>query len=253
MKDKISRLLSFLFVKDYNCIVCGRELPAKNGYLTCTNCYQKLELIQGDRCLKCGKKLFGEGEYCLDCEEHEKSFDRAFAPVSYVGAAAALVMAFKFENKRYLASPLARYMTDCLLQEGIAPEVIVPVPLHEKREKERGYNQSELLAKEISSSLGVPLAAKATARVKETLTSSLLTGGREAREANVKGAFVVREPALVKGKCVLLVDDVLTTGATSSELAGVLRKAGASKVYVLTFATTKEKPPLQGKGFSGGA
>lgn len=245
------RLLSFLFVKDFNCIVCGRELPSRNGYLTCANCYQKMEIIEDDRCLKCGKKLFGEGDYCLDCEAHEKHFDRAFAPVSYVGAAADLVMAFKFENKRYLAAPLARYMTDRLLREGVSPDVILPVPLHEKREKERGYNQSALLAKEISSSLGISLAAKAAARVKETLTSSLLTGGREAREANVKDAFVVTEPALVKGKCVLIVDDVLTTGATASELSRVLRKAGASKVYALTFATTREKPPLQGDRTSG--
>ena len=253
MMDKIRRLFSFLFVKDFNCIVCGRELPSQNGYLTCTNCYQKMEIIEDDRCLKCGKKLFGEEEYCSDCREHEKHFDRAFAPVSYVGAAANLVMAFKFENKRYLASPLARYMMDRFLQEGIAADLIIPVPLHEKREKERGYNQSELLAKEISSSLGVPLAEQAAARVKETMASSLLTGGRAAREANVKDAFAVKDPALVKGKCVLIVDDVLTTGATASELAGVLKKAGAVKVYVLTFATTREKPPLERKAPLGGA
>jgi len=245
MKGKFREVLSRLFEHRYNCIVCDRELPQSTPHLTCNACYQRMEIIEDGVCLKCGKKLFGEEEYCLDCKEHEKHFDRAFAPVSYSDAAMRLVQRLKYENRRYLAAPLARYMTDRFLLEDIPVDVIIPVPLHEDRQKERGYNQSELLAVEVSRSLGVPMDAHCVDRVKDTLPSTKLTGGRKAREENVRDAFVLKDRAAVKNKTVLVVDDVLTTGATSSELARILKKAGAAKVYVLTFATTREKPPTE--------
>jgi len=245
MKPNFVEVLSRLFVDRYNCIVCDRELPAPTPHRTCNSCYAKMEIIEDGFCLKCGVKLFGEEEYCLDCQDHEKHFDRAVSPVCYSGAAAKLVQELKFHNKRYLAKPLARYMTDRFLAENIPVDVIVPVPLSAQRRKERGYNQSELLAAEISRSLGVPMAADIAIRVKDTLPSTQLEGGRKAREENIRGAFVLKENGAVKNRVVLAVDDVLTTGATSSEFARILKKAGAAKVYVLTFATTREKPPIQ--------
>ena len=245
MKGKFAEVLSHLFIDRYNCIVCDRELPAPTPHRTCNACYHKMEIIEDGFCLKCGVKLFGEEEYCLDCQNHEKHFDRAMAPVSYSGSAARLVQDLKFRNKRYLAKPLARYMVDRFLTENIPVDLVIPVPLHEKRRKERGYNQSELLAAEISRSIGVPMDASSAERVKDTLPSTQLEGGRKAREENIEGAFVLKEKEAVKNKVVLIVDDVLTTGATSSELANVIKKAGAAKVYALTFAATREKPPIQ--------
>ena len=245
MRRKFIEVLSHLFVDRYNCIVCDRELPSPTPHLTCNSCYHKMESIVEGACLKCGVKLIGEGEYCLDCKEHEKHFDRAMAPMCYSGAAAELVLQLKFRNKRYLAKPLARYMTDRFLAENTPVDVIIPVPLHANRRKERGYNQSELLAAEIARSLGVPMDNVAVDRVKETLPSTQLEGGRKAREKNIEGAFVLKAKDAVKNKVVLVVDDVLTTGATSSELARVLKKGGAAKVYVLTFATAREKAPTQ--------
>jgi len=245
MNSKWTRALSLLFVDRYNCIICNRELPDLTPYLTCNRCYHLLEIVEEGFCLKCGVKLFGEEEYCLDCQNHEKHFDRAFAPVCYSGAAARLVQDLKFENKRYLAAPLARYMTDRFLKEDVAADVVIPIPLSEKRWKERGYNQSELLAEVIAHSLGLPLDVSSAQRVKDTLPSTLLEGGRKAREENIQDAFVLKESDAVKNKVVIVVDDVLTTGATASEFSRVLKKAGASKVYVLTFATTREHPPIE--------
>lgn len=244
MKRKFAEVLKHLFVDKYNCIICDRELPAPTPHRTCNVCYHKLEIIVDGFCLKCGKKLYGEGEYCLDCQEHEKHFDRAVAPVCYSGAAMRTVQELKYENRRYLAEPLARYMTDRFLSEELSVDLIIPVPLHEKRLKERGYNQSELLAAEISRALGVPMDASVALRVKDTLPSTQLQG-RKAREENIEGAFVLKTKDAVKNKIVLVVDDVLTTGATSGELSRVLKKAGAAAVYVLTFATTREKPPVE--------
>ena len=245
MSGRLSRWLSFLFVKDYNCIVCGRELPGKERLATCSSCYAKMEFNGDAACVKCGKRLIAEEEYCLDCQHHEKHFDRAFSPLCYTGAAAGLVRDLKFYNKRYFAAPMARYMTDDFLQREVTADVVLSVPLYEKREKERGYNQSELLAREIANALGLPLVSSAAERIKYTLPSTLLEGGRNAREENIAGAFVIKDAEAVKNRDVLIVDDVLTTGATTSELAKMLKKAGARKVYVITFASTRDKPPVE--------
>ena len=189
--------------------------------------------------------LVTEAEYCLDCQNNEKEYDVAVAPFVYSAAIPNLVMDLKFNNKRYLAPYMARFMTDKLLERELSASLVLPVPLHKNRQKERGYNQSALLGEEIAKNLNLPYAPEVASRVKETLTSSTLEGGRKAREENMKDAFVINDPSAVKNKVVLVVDDVLTTGSTSNELARVLKKAGATRVVVLTFATTKEKPPVQ--------
>ena len=245
MNTEFARWLSRLFVADYNCIVCDRELEKSGRYRICNSCYAKLEVIGDRACLKCGKKLFSEEEYCLDCQNHEKDFDRALAPLCYAGEAASLVMNLKFHGRKYLAEPMAKYMIDKYLAEELTADVVIPVPLHPNRLKERGYNQSELLATEIASSLSIPLDKESARRVKETLVSSKLTGGRTAREENMKDAFEITDKERVRGKKILLVDDVLTTGTTANELSKTLKKAGAKRIYVLTFATTREKPPIQ--------
>ena len=245
MNTKLSRWLSLLFVKDYNCIVCGRELSKPGRYRICNPCFVLLEHIGEHACLKCGKLLFAEEQYCLDCQNHEKVFDRALAPLSYAGAAASLVQRLKFRRQKYLAEPMANLMTDKLLDSELVADVVLPVPLSPKRRKERGYNQSELLGEVIAKALKLPLDLSSTRRVKETLASSGLTGGRAAREENMKDAFEVVDRDAIKGKIVLAVDDVLTTGTTMNELAKTLKKAGAKRVIGLTFATTSEKPPIQ--------
>ena len=246
MSTDFSRILSFLFVKEYTCIVCDRELPKTSRYRICNHCYvTRLEPIGESACLKCGKMFFSEEQYCLDCQNHEKSFDRAIAPLAYSGAAASLVMNLKFHGKKHLADAMARFMTDKILETGIVADVVLPVPLHPQRKKERGFNQSELLAKEIAYALHLPLDTTSAVRVKDTLVSSKLQGGRRAREENMKDAFSVSDKNAIKDKIVLVVDDVLTTGSTMNELSSALKKAGAKKVYGITFATTREKPPIQ--------
>jgi len=245
MNTKLSRWLSLLFVKDYNCIVCGRELAGPGRYRICNPCFVLLESIGERACLKCGKLLFAEEQYCLDCQNHEKSYDRALAPLTYAGATAILVQRLKFRKQKYLAEPMANLMTDKLLDAELVADVVLPVPLSPKRYKERGFNQSELLGEVIAKALKLPLDVTSTVRVKETLASSGLSGGRAAREENMKDAFEVVDKAAIKGKTVLAVDDVLTTGTTMNELAKALKKAGAKRVIGLTFATTSEKPPIQ--------
>ena len=140
---------------------------------------------------------------------------------------------------------MAKQMTDRFLEEEKAVDAVIPVPLHPNRQKQRGYNQSELLARVIASDLRLPIDLASLRREKDTLASSSLQGGRAAREENLKDAFKVTDAEKVKGKTLLLVDDVLTTGTTANQAAKVLKQAGAKAVYVLTFASTREKPPIQ--------
>ena len=105
MPKWLEKLLPFLFVKDYNCIVCGRELAHPTAEHTCSSCYVKMEFIGEDACRKCGRKLVAEEEYCLDCQKNEMHFDRAVAPLSYTGSAAMLVRKLKFHNRRFLPPP----------------------------------------------------------------------------------------------------------------------------------------------------
>jgi ComF family protein len=144
--------------------------------------------------------------------------------------------AFKFRGRWALAAPLGDLLVEAVagrLPGGI-PELLLPVPLHPSRERERGFNQASLLARRVGRLLGCPVREAVLARVVPTRFQTELDAA--ARRANVRNAFEVRRPDLVTGRHVVLVDDVLTTGATLSECAARLRAAGATRVGALTVA-----------------
>jgi len=145
---------------------------------------------------------------------------------------ASLIRLFKYEGK----VKLGRFLSDLIIDRCLPPQfdIIVPVPLHSKRLKERGFNQSFLLAHQINKKLSLPVIADDLQRIKWTRPQVELDW-RE-RASNVKGAFTLIDNEEIKGKEVLLIDDVYTTGSTVNECARVLKKAGAKKVYVATVA-----------------
>jgi ComF family protein len=148
-----------------------------------------------------------------------------------------LIHHFKYSKKEYLARFLISMLfkaleTDTTFPES--PELVIPVPLHWRKKMQRGFNQSELLAYHVGRYLEIDAQPTCLSRIKNTPPQTSLTSAQ--REDNVKGAFLVKRPDVLKGKTVLLVDDVLTTGLTASECARVLKKTGAEKVYVLTVA-----------------
>ncbi|MCY4527626.1 MAG: ComF family protein [Chloroflexi bacterium] len=142
-----------------------------------------------------------------------------------------LVYSLKYRNVRASAPRLAEMMSAHLADESITADVIVPVPLHSSRERERGYNQSELLAGEISKSTRIPMATDVLARTRNTPPQVSMTTPEERRQ-NVVGAFECVGD--VAGKRVLLIDDVVTTGATVVECSAKLRQAGAASIWVLS-------------------
>ena len=150
------------------------------------------------------------------------------------GSVQKAVHRLKYQRDLALAETLAGVLLTLVRNEGWAVEVVVPVPLGRMRRRERGYNQAALLAFPLALGLGVPFRGKALARVRETASQVGL--GAEARRRNVAGAFAVAQPRAVEGKTVLLVDDVMTTGATLDAAATALKSGGARWVFAVTVA-----------------
>jgi ComF family protein len=203
----------------------------------CPTCWPQLQFITAPCCARCGLPFahdYGPGAECGTCIAEPPRFAAARAALVYGGPARAAVLALKHGDKPWLAGIMAGHMA----RAGaglIAPEtLLVPVPLHRWRLWRRGYNQAGLLAQALAARTGAELAIDAIDRVKATPASAGM--GRAARAKNVRGVFKVRDRRRIKGRAVVLVDDVLTTGATADACARVLRRAGAASVGVLTFA-----------------
>ena len=183
-----------------------------------------------------GAERADAGPLCGACRRRPPAFTYARAAVRYEDVAREALHAFKFGGHRALAAPLGDLLVgavDGRLPAGL-PDLLVPVPLHPRRERERGFNQSRLLARRVGRAWGCPVREDVLVRAVATPSQTTLDGA--ARRANVRRAFRLRRPELVAGRHVLLVDDILTTGATVSECARCLEEAGPRSVGVLTVA-----------------
>lgn len=175
---------------------------------------------------------------CGPCRRRRPRFAYARAAARYGGLVREAIHALKFGGRRGLAEPLGELVAGMGLSAlpGAAPDLLVPVPLHRRRERERGYNQALLLSRYLERAWGVAVRADVLLRRGATVPQADLDA--PARRRNVRGAFAVTKPEAIVGRHVILVDDVLTTGATAGECARCLTRAGASVVGVLTIART---------------
>lgn len=218
------------------CAGCGKVIPF-GGYW-CENCENDISVILQPICSKCGNEL----EKC-DCKnEHVFSWDAVVAPFYYEGSVRSAIHRFKFRNHPKLSFMFANAMSESVksMEDVEKIDVIACVPMVEKKKKERGYNQSELLAKDISGILNIPFSSSLLIKVRDTKTQHSLSG--QQRAGNVFGAYAVSNDIPVKGKTILLCDDIKTTGATLSECCKILKLAGAREVYCVCAAiTNKEK------------
>lgn len=222
--DRASRLaLDLLFPPQ--CALCRT-----GGAALCDLCVATLPLASEPRCEICWDDLKA-GSICRHCEEAPLAFEQVRAPYEHADGARELVHLLKYDNLTSLAEPMAREMLP--LADDAACDLIVPIPLHGSRLRSRGYNQAALLAKHLARDLNLPLVAKAARRTRATkpLAQSM---DRHERRRIVAGAFTA-DPARVGGRRILLIDDVVTTGATLDECASALRTAGATTVRALTF------------------
>lgn len=181
----------------------------------------------------------GEFRLCDACQELRPLFDKAVAYSAYDGELRELVHLLKYEQVLPAANALGEMLAAAIVKLELAdPVLVVPVPLHSSKNRQRGFNQAEMIARAALKRMpeSFALESKVLTRVRPTVSQIGLT--RPQRRENMRGAFKVVHPNKVSGRSVLLVDDVLTTGTTASECARVLRKAGAEKVWVATVART---------------
>ena len=217
------------------CPVCDRMLGAGRRDPLCRSCWDGFERIAPPWCRCCGAPLGIEG-LCGACRSRRPRFAYARAAALYGDLVREAIHAFKFGGRRGLANPLGDLLAGLGLSAlpGSAPDALVPVPLHRGRARERGYDQALLLARRLERAWGVPVVADALVRALPTRPQTDLDA--VARRRNVRDAFAVSRPEKVAGRHVVLVDDVLTTGATAGECARSLYDAGAAAVGVLTVA-----------------
>jgi ComF family protein len=243
-------LFATLFPSD--CRLCGIPLINISRLPVCPACLSDMRPIAGGICSVCGERLLSPHAFvaeqdeprCGLCRRLEPPFSRAVAYGSYDGGLRELIHLLKYEQVRPAAGALGRMLAEAIggLEScwGQSPVAVVPVPLHARKLRQRGFNQSELIVREALKFAGAngQMASQSGVleRRRETQSQTGLT--RHQRRENIRGAFVVTRPDQISGREILLVDDVFTTGTTVSECARVLLRAGASKIYVATVART---------------
>lgn len=234
-------LLNFIYPP--RCAVCGASMPLDSARRLCAPCLRAIEPLAGTLCAVCGTPLLGrddDEERCRRCCLAPPAFDSARSVTRYrAGAEGSNTVGSLLRRHKYgLDQSLGRALAECL--EAAPPlaaeryDVVIPVPLHRQRLRWRGFNQAALLGGALARRLKCSLDVATLARVRPTPPQTARDHAERAR--NVRNAFRVRRPARVTGRCVLLIDDVMTTGATVNECARVLRAAGARRIDVLTLA-----------------
>jgi ComF family protein len=211
------------------CYLCRGE----SAGVLCAPCDADWPLFGRPQCPQCALPSH-EGRICGRCVSAHPAYDATVAPLAYAFPADVLIQGLKFRSELALAPLLAGVLARHLGTQPLMPDLVIPVPLHDLRLRERGYNQSMEIARAVASFYRLPLAADACMRVRNTTAQLGLTLSE--RRENMRGAFSCRQA--FDGKSVAVVDDVMTTGATLDEVAATLKKFGASRVVNWVVART---------------
>lgn len=210
-----------------------------DGYF-CNACQSSVTYNNGKTCKRCGVALRGEEDFCGNCTFDKLWFDRAYSVFEYDGAVRKAILDIKFNGCGTNALYLAHYLADYAQSKDISFDAVTFVPMSKQALKKRRYNQARLLAESFCDILNkYDLLTEAIVKVKDTVPQEKLT--RSDRKVNLTGSFAKHPDADVRGKRVLLIDDIKTTGATVNECAKVLKKAGAIYVCALTVASRREQ------------
>ena len=221
------------------CPVCHGILKGKDGI--CPDCRRRLTYIKEPKCKKCGKQIEkAEAEYCRDCQRFSHAFNQGAAVFVYDDIMRRSVSMFKYHNRREYAKVYAVEMyrhCEYFLRMA-SPEVILPVPVHKQKRRQRGFNQAELIAKELGKLMKIPVDTKYLIRKEKTTPQKELT--RQQRKTNLREAFGVEENGKYY-KRVLLIDDIYTTGATMDALSEILRENQTKIIFFLTLCVGRNE------------
>ncbi|MDO4345707.1 MAG: ComF family protein [Eubacteriales bacterium] len=231
----IEIILDLLFPR--RCPLCG-ELSEG----ICSECGKKIVYVRQPLCFRCGKPLAApDMEYCGACSAHRHAYTQGRALCLYTGPVKEAVHAIKYKNKREYLEVFAGEIEEKLgpVIRRWNPEVILPIPMYSSARRRRGYNQAEILAKELGKRLGLPVDTKLLKKKRKTLQQKELD--YRSRRSNLKGAFSVEYPSAYRR--VLLADDVYTTGSTMDEAARTLKEAGVEEIYFVTICIVPDNLP----------
>lgn len=234
----LNLILDIIFPQT-RCAICRR--PGRFGTRTpwCSDCKDNMEKLRHHLpiCDKCGKYIESESGLCSDCKERAPAFEISRATGPYTDPYRIAIKVLKFMGKKNLAHQMGCMMAKVVRDEKrFWPiDLVVPVPASQGSLKQRGFSQTELLARQLAKKLKLKVGANLLVRVKDTPAQRELT--REEREKNLQSAFDIKDRKKVQGKSILLVDDVYTTGSTIRECTRILLEAGAARVSVITWAT----------------
>lgn len=215
------------------CPVCDAALPVcKKGF--CEKCYRRLTFIEEPVCFMCGRLVGKNTVLCPECVHLKRNFEGGRFVFSYSQVAESIYR-FKYMNRpsyaRGYALETVRVLKDWI--EALSPDAFIPIPLYKKRLIDRGYNQSEELAKELSKLTGVPVKADCVKRIRNTVPQKMMD--RKGRQNNLKKAFIVSEN-VVELTTVVLIDDIFTTGSTIDSLAETLKENGVKNIFFITIS-----------------
>jgi ComF family protein len=237
MKKILNYFINFLFPKVCSC--CKQNLPASYKGNICNSCLSKLPKNDGLKCSTCDVQIQSQ-KHCYDCSHNKNYFDLIKAPYKYEKSIKILIHNFKYSNRFFLAKDFSDGMVNIILENDLdkRADIIIPVPLFITRRFLRGYNQADLLAKEISKKINIKYENKILIRKFYTKAQFLLN--RKARQENLQQSFYINKKYtnIIKSKNILLVDDIVTTCATVNSCAKILKQAGAKKVFVISIART---------------
>lgn len=227
-------ILDLLFPKF--CLVCGKE----EDYL-CLDCFSLIDIAKRQYCPFCfPPKPVADGKTC-DYHKRTKTLKGLFCPASYDNFIVKnLINQFKYHYVKDLAKPISDLIIAHFVNLESLPTkkndniILIPVPLYRKKLKQRGFNQAEEIAKELSKSLKIPLFSNVLSKIKPTLSQVGLK--QEQREENIKGVFFCQNPEIIKDKTIFLVDDIFTTGSTMEECAKTLKQAKAKEIWGIAAA-----------------
>lgn len=233
-----AKLAELIFFPSF-CELCSSLLEFPHERVVCRSCWTSIRHSYYFYCLCCGQFFEGSGEIhlCQNCLEKRPPFSYHRSCGKYKGRLKDIILLYKYRHLQMLGKDLARFVYRTLgRDEEIWWEVeaIIPVPLHPKRKKQRGFNQAQIIAKELARLKGIEHIEGRLVKIKNVPPQTTLSV--KEREKNVSGAFRVVKGRKIKGKVVLLVDDVYTTGSTIRECSSVLRDAGVKEVRALTVA-----------------
>ena len=214
------------------CVICD-GISDRPGEAVCKKCRESIIYIKDPCCMKCGKQLQNsKQEYCSDCEKKRHEYIQGTALYDY-GSMADSLFRFKYggrmEYARFYGTELYEKRKNWLEAKG--PDALVPVPIHSSRKRKRGYNQAELIARELSKCSGIPVNTSLIRRIKHTRPLKDLSYGE--RQNNLKKAFKICQND-VKLNTIVIIDDIYTTGSTIDSMARILKGAGVGKIYFMS-------------------